>query len=122
MLAIYHLHARILPRQAKNGERRSIVAKAAYRSGQRLWDEHNQCWWNFEHKFKDYGVPAAGRAAYRSGGNLKDEQGRPWNFEHKSGVAHSEISLPEHAPVWMGDRQRLWNAVDKAEKRCDAQL
>jgi len=37
-------------------------------------------------------------------------------------VAHSEIILPENAPPEYADRQTLWNAVEKNEKRKDAQL
>ena len=33
-----------------------------------------------------------------------------------------EILLPDGAPDWMADRQKLWNAVEAAEKRKDAQL
>ena len=35
---------------------------------------------------------------------------------------HSEILLPEGAPQWMADRQRLWNQVEAGERRKDAQL
>jgi hypothetical protein len=39
-----------------------------------------------------------------------------------SDVDHTEILLPEQAPVWMGNRQTLWNAVEAGEKRKDSQL
>ena len=35
---------------------------------------------------------------------------------------HSEILTPMAAPVWMHDRERLWNAVEASEKRKDSQL
>ena len=37
-------------------------------------------------------------------------------------MVHSEIVLPADAPPWMADRERLWNAVEAAETRKDAQL
>jgi hypothetical protein len=30
--------------------------------------------------------------------------------------------VPDGAPVWMNQREELWNAVEAAEKRTDAQL
>ncbi|GFH92615.1 hypothetical protein IMSAGC002_03887 [Lachnospiraceae bacterium] len=35
---------------------------------------------------------------------------------------HSEIALPPNAPKEYADRAILWNAVELAEKRQDAQL
>jgi ATP-dependent exoDNAse (exonuclease V) alpha subunit len=35
---------------------------------------------------------------------------------------HSEVMVPDGAPVWMNQREELWNAVEAAEKRTDAQL
>ena len=62
-------------------------------------------------------------AAYRSGSALGDEtQSVEHDFVAKRGVVHSEIVLPADAPPWMADRERLWNAVEAAEKRKDAQL
>jgi ATP-dependent exoDNAse (exonuclease V) alpha subunit len=94
-LAIYHLrlkvHSRSLGRAARAGgaTRRSAVAAAAYRSGQRLYD---------------------------------DAQGRWFSFD-KPDVVHTEILAPgDDAPAWVFDRQTLWNFVEKAEKRADAQL
>src|SRR5216684_4244983 len=34
----------------------------------------------------------------------------------------SAIMLPADAPAWMSEREELWNAVEAAEKRLDAQL
>ena len=44
------------------------------------------------------------------------------DYTHKQDVAHTEILLPENAPAWMADREKLWNAVEANEKRKDAQL
>jgi len=37
-------------------------------------------------------------------------------------VVFKKILLPQNAPVWMSDREKLWNAVEKAEYRKDSQL
>src|SRR5215212_950557 len=47
---------------------------------------------------------------------------RTHDFSHKTDVVHSEILLPEGAPARWADRGVLWNAVEAAEKRKDAQL
>jgi ATP-dependent exoDNAse (exonuclease V) alpha subunit len=95
-LAIYHLRlkmiSRALGRAARPGgaTRRSVVAAAAYRSGERLYDSSQGKWFEFD----------------------------------KPDVIHTEILAPENIPVaeWVFDRQRLWNMVERAEKRVDAQL
>lgn len=62
-------------------------------------------------------------AAYRSGQSLADERtGQVHDFSRKGGILHTEIMAPENAPRWMRDRARLWNAVEVAERRGDAQL
>ena len=37
-------------------------------------------------------------------------------------MIEKDILLPKDAPEWMGDREKLWNGVEKTEKRKDAQL
>lgn len=44
------------------------------------------------------------------------------DYARRGGVAHEEIIAPENTPEWMKDRDALWNAVETAEKRKDAQL
>lgn len=62
-------------------------------------------------------------AAYRSGQRIEDNRtGIISDYSRKKGVYSSEILLPETAPSWMGDRCLLWNAVERVEKRKDAQL
>lgn len=62
-------------------------------------------------------------AAYRAAEAIPDERtGIVHDFSRKRGVMHSEIIAPEGTPDWMLDRTRLWNAVELAEKRKDAQL
>ena len=69
------------------------------------------------------GRSAVAAAAYRAAERLHDERlDRDHDFTNKSGVVHSEVLLPEHAPDEWRDRERLWNAVEAAELRKDAQL
>ena len=69
------------------------------------------------------GSSAIAAAAYRAGERLYSERYDEVNdYTHKGGVIHSEILLPDHAPREYLDRQTLWNAVEAAEKRPDAQL
>src|SRR3954466_7528496 len=69
------------------------------------------------------GRSAVAAAAYRSASALLDErEARTHDFSQKADVVHSEILLPEGAPGRWSDRGVLWNAVEAAEKRKDAQL
>jgi Ti-type conjugative transfer relaxase TraA len=69
------------------------------------------------------GSSALASAAYRSASRLYDERlDRHHDFTNKSGVVHSEVMTPEGAPDELRERERLWNAVEAAEKRKDAQL
>ena len=69
------------------------------------------------------GRSAVAAAAYRAGERLHDERiDRDHDFTNKAGVLHSEVMLPKDAPEGFADRTTLWNAVEAAEKRKDAQL
>ena len=69
------------------------------------------------------GRSAVAAAAYRAAARLHDERlGRDHDFTRKTGVIHASILLPAGAPDALGERERLWNAVEAAEKRKDAQL
>jgi len=69
------------------------------------------------------GSSALAAAAYRSASRLPDERlDRHHDFSNKAGVVHSEVMLPDGAPQHLGDREQLWNAVETAELRKDAQL
>ena len=69
------------------------------------------------------GSSAVASAAYRSASRLRDERlDRGHDFSAKRGVVHSEVLLPENAPDAWSDRERLWNDVEAAEIRKDAQL
>src|SRR5436190_20985459 len=69
------------------------------------------------------GSSALASAAYRSASRLHDQRlDRHHDFSNKAGVIHSEVMLPDGAPGHLSDRERLWNAVEAAELRKDAQL
>ena len=69
------------------------------------------------------GSSSVAAAAYRSASELFDERlERHHNFSNKTGVIHSEVLLPDGAPERFSDRTKLWNAIEAAEKRDDAQL
>src|SRR3990167_3889858 len=69
------------------------------------------------------GRSSVAASAYRAAERLHDERlDRDHDFTNKSGVVHSEVMLPEHAPEEWRDRERLWNDVEAIEKRKDAQL
>jgi ATP-dependent exoDNAse (exonuclease V) alpha subunit len=62
-------------------------------------------------------------AAYRAGQRLEESAtGLVFDYTRKEGVEHSEIVAPRDAPQWVYDRESLWNAVEHAERRGDAQL
>ena len=69
------------------------------------------------------GSSALAAAAYRSASRLHDQRlDRHHDFSNKAGVVHSEVMLPDGAPEEWQDREKLWNAVEAAEVRKDAQL
>ncbi len=69
------------------------------------------------------GSSALASAAYRSASRLHDQRlDRHHDFSNKAGVVHSEVLLPDGAPEHLADRETLWNAVEAAELRKDAQL
>ena len=72
---------------------------------------------------RSQGRSAVGCSAYRSAAELFDERyGKTHDYTGKQDVVYSEIMLPHNALLWMGDREKLWNAVEANEKRKDAQL
>jgi ATP-dependent exoDNAse (exonuclease V) alpha subunit len=62
------------------------------------------------------------KAGYQAGDTVKDKRtGICRNYERVKPL-HAAILVPDSAPDWMNDRDSLWNAVEFAEKRRDAQL
>jgi len=69
------------------------------------------------------GSSALAAAAYRAAERLHDDRlGRTHDFTNKAGVVHSEVMLPEGANAAWSYREKLWNEVEAAELRKDAQL
>lgn len=95
------MHANLHIQTISRGSRKSAVAASAYRSGSSV----------------------VACAAYRACEKLEDEKyNKTHDYSKKHNVLHAEIITPDHAPEWMGDRQKLWNSVEAGEKRKDAQL
>jgi ATP-dependent exoDNAse (exonuclease V) alpha subunit len=112
VLGHYRLETKIVGRKAKDktgkeipGKQVSIIAKAAYRSGQMLKDEGAERTFNYRSRAQE--------------------------------VVYSEILSPEDGPEWLTSekastkagtrkqretRQRLWNTIERVEKRKDSQL
>jgi len=96
-MAIYHLHAKVI--QRSKGQ--NVIAASAYRRAARLHDH-------------------------------KEEKN--FDFSAKKHVIYSELMVPENAPAWVQSlvelhqdnpsqaAEQLWNSLDAAEKRIDAQL
>lgn len=69
------------------------------------------------------GQSAIARAAYNSRSKLVDEKtGETKDYRYKGGVEFEGIFAPKNAPDWVHNRQELWNRVEQAERRGDAQL
>ena len=70
------------------------------------------------------GQSAVAAAAYRSGERLRDEQVDEQKFykARAERIQFTDIMAPKDAPEWAHDRNQLWNNVERAEKRKDAQL
>ena len=62
-------------------------------------------------------------ASYRAGEPLHHEElGQTFDYSTRDDVCHTEIMLPEHAPDWAADREKLWNAVEQRENRKNSQF
>lgn len=69
------------------------------------------------------GHSATAAAAYCSADCVKDERLKTtFDYRNKCGVVYSEIVVPENAPAWGYNRERLWNKAEHAEKRKDSQV
>jgi len=68
------------------------------------------------------GRSSVAASAYRAGQKMINQRdGITHDYTRKTGVVHSEIMLPPHAPNEYNDRVILWNAVEKIERRLDSQ-
>lgn len=69
------------------------------------------------------GRSAAAAAAYASCSQIyNDYDGLTHDYSKKRGNVYSEIFLPSNAPAEWKDREKLWNAVEAAEKSKDSRL
>ena len=67
------------------------------------------------------GRSATAAAAYRAAERIACErEGRVHDYGRKQGVEAVVLVVPEHAPEWACDRERLWNAAEAAERRKDS--
>ena len=66
------------------------------------------------------GRSAIASAAYRSGKKLFDQkEGRSY-FYARSVMPESFILTPKNAPEWASDRERLWNEVERKDRRANS--
>lgn len=69
------------------------------------------------------GRSAVACAAYRAGEKLLDDRyGKEQDYTKKIGVEFTNIHAPENTKKELLDRQKLWNTVEKIERRKDAVL
>lgn len=69
------------------------------------------------------GRSAVAAAAYRSGARIVNTwDGTVHDYTRKQHVVYNEVMLPANAPPHFADRRMLWNSVEWAEKKRDAQL
>jgi Ti-type conjugative transfer relaxase TraA len=62
-------------------------------------------------------------AAYRGGEKLIDEStGAVHDFRRRKGVLEAFIVVPEGAPAWATDRERLWNEANRADQRANGRI
>lgn len=70
-----------------------------------------------------HGRSATAAAAYRGGYAIEDERtGRTFDYSRRVGVMDDTILVPNRAPEWARNGEDLWNAVELAERRKDAQV
>jgi hypothetical protein len=66
------------------------------------------------------GRSAIASAAYRSGEKLfDDKEGRRY-FYDRSVIPESFILTPKNAPEWASDREKLWNEVEKNDRKSNS--
>ena len=69
------------------------------------------------------GRSATASAAYRAAEKIKDVRtGEIHDYRKKKGVDEKFILAPDSAPSWVHDRQKLWNEVERVERRKNSQL
>lgn len=72
---------------------------------------------------RSFGHSSVASSAYFSRSSLYDgRRGVIYDYSYKSDLSASFILSPAGAPDWVSDRERLWNEVERLEKRTDSQL
>lgn len=72
---------------------------------------------------RSQGRSATAAAAYRVAERIEDRRtGLVFDYAARSGVDHTEILAPDHAPDWVRDRSELWNRVEESETRKNSQV
>ncbi|KAF0469113.1 nickase [Pediococcus acidilactici] len=66
------------------------------------------------------GRNAIASAAYRSGEKLFDDKEDRRYFYARSVMPESFILTPENAPEWASDREKLWNEVEKNDRKSNS--
>jgi len=67
------------------------------------------------------GQSVTSAAAYRACCKLRDQRtGEQHDCSRLTGLVSADIVLPEGAPAWASDREKLWNAAEQAEVRRNA--
>ena len=66
------------------------------------------------------GRSAIASAAYRSGEKLFDDQEGRHYFYARSVIPESFILTPKNAPAWASDREKLWNEVERKDRRANS--
>lgn len=78
--------------------------------------------WSCQIISRSKGRSVTSSAAYRSGTKIFDERlNTTFNYEKKQ-VADSFILTPKNVPEFVYDRSKLWNEIERIEKRKDSQL
>ena len=72
---------------------------------------------------RSQGRSATAASAYRVAERIEDRRtGLVFDYAARSGVDHTEILAPDHAPDWVRDRSELWNRVEESETRKNSQV
>lgn len=66
------------------------------------------------------GRSAIASAAYRSGKKLFDQKEGRHYFYARSVMPDSFILTPKNAPAWASDREKLWNEVERKDRRANS--
>ena len=66
------------------------------------------------------GRSAIASSAYRSGEKLFDDQEGRHYFYARSVMPESFILTPKNAPAWASDREKLWNEVERKDRRANS--